>query len=119
MRDTQKNVYKKLLGRKGESLAVKYLKNNGHKILELNYSCVYGEADIISLDDDVYVFTEVKTRTGDKFGLPSEAVTLSKQKRYVKIAEYYTYKNDLLSEAVRFDVIEITTEGINHIKHAY
>ena len=36
MSDTSKNLYKKLLGSKGERLTIKYLKKQGYKILEKN-----------------------------------------------------------------------------------
>mgnify|MGYP003312328540 CR=1 FL=1 len=42
MQDTQKNLYKKLLGRQGERLVYNHLKKLGYKILEKNYR-LYGD----------------------------------------------------------------------------
>ena len=39
---------KKLLGREGEAEAARYLERKGYKILGLNYSCRYGEIDVIA-----------------------------------------------------------------------
>jgi putative endonuclease len=38
-----------------------------------------GEIDVIAEHDGYTVFIEVKTRSGDEFGLPSEAVNKKKQ----------------------------------------
>ena len=48
MSDTQKNLYKKLLGRKGELIAQNFLKKQGYKIIANNYVTKFGEADIIA-----------------------------------------------------------------------
>ena len=46
-------------GKSGEARAVKFLRDHGHSIIERNFSCRYGEIDIISYDGAV-VFSEVK-----------------------------------------------------------
>ena len=119
MPDTQKNFHKKLLGRSGEAKAVNYLKKRGYKILERNYSTALGETDIIARQGDVLVFIEVKTRTDDIFGRPSEAVTYRKQNKYRLMAMQYTVKENLYDKPVRFDVIEILDGEINHIENAF
>lgn len=125
MSDSQKNFYKKLLGKVGEKCAVKYLKKNKYKILEQNYATHFGEIDIIAKDNDCYVFIEVKTRTSDKFGEPMEAVTDFKQRHIIRSAQSYlmTNKIDENQIKIRFDVIEVKSENgkneINHIKNAF
>ena len=89
MPDSQKDLRKKLLGKKGETATIKYLKKHGALILERNYSTPFGEADIIAELDDQILFVEVKTRSSDEFGLPQEAVGKQKQDRYRKIAKFY------------------------------
>ena len=107
------------MGRLGENRALKFLKRRGFRILERNYTAPCGEADIIAADGDVLVFVEVKTRTSEKFGLPSEAVNYQRQKRYIKIAEFYIHKYNMYEKEVRFDVIEVMAKQINHIKAAF
>ncbi len=125
MSDSQKNFYKKLLGKVGEKCAVKYLKKNKYKILEQNYATHFGEIDIIAKDNDCYVFIEVKTRTSDKFGEPMEAVTNFKQRHIIRSAQSYlmTNKIDENQIKIRFDVIEVKSENgkneINHLKNAF
>lgn len=111
---------KKDFGNSGEDIAVQYLKKRGHVILERNFYCKQGEIDIISKDRNEIVFTEVKSRTDVGFGLPSEAVTKQKIRHLYRTAQYYLYKNNILDEFIRFDVVEILIKSgkfnINHIK---
>lgn len=107
------------MGRLGENRALKFLKRRGFKILEQNYKAPCGEADIIAADGEVLVFVEVKTRTSEKFGAPSEAVNYQRQKRYIKIAEFYIHTFNMYEKEVRFDIIEIMGRQINHIRAAF
>lgn len=119
MPDSSKNLYKKLLGMKGEKQAQRYLKSKGYTVLDANYTTYYGEADVVAVKDGTLVFVEVKTRTGDKFGRPCEAVDAKKQSRYRRIAECYVYEKNLNDVQIRFDVIEINGGEINHIEDAF
>ena len=74
------------LGKKGERAAAAFLDRRGYEILERNYVCFAGEADIIAMDGEVLVFVEVKTRKDNQRGFPSEAVTKNKREKYEMIA---------------------------------
>jgi len=52
---------KKELGKKGEQLALRYLKKNGYRLIQTNYVCKLGEMDIIAQEKDTLAFVEVKT----------------------------------------------------------
>ena len=97
----------KELGRKGEYAACLLLTRKGYEILERNWRCNAGEADIVALDGDTLVFVEVKTRSSLDKGLPEEAITPAKRNRYERIAAHYLmhYRGDDCN--VRFDVISI------------
>ena len=110
---------KKIKGAFGEDLATNYLIKNKYKIIARNYSCAMGEVDIVALDKKTLVFIEVKTRTSQVFGLPREAVNKPKQRHIVKTAQYFRQEYDVFSLEMRFDVIEILDEKINHIKNAF
>ncbi|MBR7099880.1 MAG: YraN family protein [Clostridia bacterium] len=118
MQHSSQNLYKKLLGAAGETQAVKYLQKQGCKIIKRNYTTPLGEADIVMQEGGDTVFVEVKTRTNDAFSTPGSAVDYKKQKRYRDIAKLYFLK---MGEEVnvRFDVVEITQNGVNWIKNAF
>jgi len=116
---TQKNFYKKFLGRAGEVKACEFLKDKGLKILERNHKTKLGEVDIICEDDGYIIFVEVKTRTDNTYGNPSEAVDFRKREKYFRLAEEYMMKNKLYDKSCRFDVVEIENGQINHIENAF
>ena len=97
----------------------KYLKKLGCKILKRNYRTPFGEADLIVKDKDEIAFVEVKTRAGDSYGDPKDAVGTDKQRRYYQIAKFYSLEIGEEPNA-RFDVAEVDEQGkINYIKNAF
>ena len=118
MQNSSQDVRKKALGRSGEKRAVKYLKKAGLRIVKVNYKTPFGEADIVAREGETFVLCEVKTRTGETFGTPAEAVDFKKQERYINIARYMQMRaGEELS--VRFDVVEVFGDEINHIAGAF
>jgi len=95
------------LGQSGETLALDFLKDNGYKILSKNYKSKLGEIDIIAKDKEAICFVEVKSRTSDKFGLPCEAVTNSKQRQICHTALMFLKEKKLFDKKARFDVVSI------------
>ena len=98
---------RQLLGKQGEKAAARFLKSKGLSIREINCRCSAGEIDIIAEDGDIIVFVEVKTRSGEQFGLPEEAVHYFKQKKLIQLANYYLQKEQLQNKHCRFDVVSI------------
>lgn len=99
------------LGKLGEDLASRYLLDKGIVILERNWKCSCGEADIIADEQGELVFIEVKTRSAGYPGLPEYAVNKQKRTRYEKIAISYLMQHQRPSGQVRFDVIAIQMTG--------
>ena len=97
----------KELGRRGEEAAAKFLQRRGFEVVERNWKCIAGEADIIALQDDTLCFVEVKTRSDVQKGFPSEAVNERKRDRYERIAACYLKEHVYDDLRVRFDVISI------------
>lgn len=114
---------KKLLGRSGEAAAAEYLKRRKYRILGLNYSCRFGEIDVIAADRRYVVFVEVKQRKNADFAAPREFVTPAKQRRLIAAASLWLQNNETELQP-RFDVIEVYAPGgkaetINHIENAF
>ena len=76
----------KLIGREGEAEAACYLERKGYKILGLNYSCRYGEIDVIAEKDGYAAIVEVKLRESADFAEAREYVTRSKQAKLRRAA---------------------------------
>lgn len=121
-----KRIFKKEydLGRKGEKIALKYLKKSGFEIIESGFRALRGEIDIIAKEKDTIVFVEVKTRTSYEFGTPLEAVDFKKQAQIKKIASIYISKKFQKFIPCRFDVIGIIMNKkgepeISHIRNAF
>lgn len=95
------------LGRRGEEAAARFLVRRGYEIIERNWKCKAGEADIIARDDTCLVFVEVKTRMDEDQGVPEEAVDEAKRKRYERIAASFLKTYEEVDIQVRFDVIGI------------
>lgn len=114
-----KEAHNQEIGRRGENAAARYLERVGYEILERNWTCPAGEADIIARDCDTLVFCEVKTRTNINKGFPSEAVTDEKQAKYEKIAAWFLREYEFVDIPVRFDVIAllVIAEDRALIKH--
>jgi putative endonuclease len=105
------------IGEKGEKLAAEFLAGKGYNIVALNWHYKHKEIDILVYDGDWLVVVEVKLRSSDYYGDPSEFVTLRKQRYLIEAAEAYL---DTIPGApeVRFDVISILgTEGNYKIEH--
>jgi putative endonuclease len=80
---------RKALGRYGEDVAARRLREAGMAVLERNWRCAEGELDIIARDRDALVICEVKTRRtgrGGMFEHPMAAVTPAKSARLRRLA---------------------------------
>lgn len=111
---------KRLLGSEKEQVAVSCLEASGYTILERNYYIRGAEADIIALDNNTLCFIEVKYRRNNEHGLAEEAVTMSKQKKIIKLARYYLMMHpEYGSRDIRFDVVAINGENVRVIRSAF
>lgn len=107
-------------GIQGEEQASRYLTKKGHRLLARNFRATGGELDIVTLDRKILVFTEVKMRASRAFGGPLAAVTPTKQQRVARAAmQFIKIHREVIFDTIRFDVICILPEGIEHIENAF
>lgn len=107
---------RKKLGKMGETFAAQVLELEGYMVTSRNYTCRYGEIDLVAERDGELCFVEVKTRRGDAFGMPSDAVTTAKQQNMKRAAACYMSEHRDCHEFFSFLVVEI---GINTIENAF
>ncbi len=113
-------------GKMGEAFVVKLLTEKGFEVVKKNYSCRYGEIDIIAKNEKYIVFIEVKTRKPKALVTGTYSVGIAKQKKIIKTALTYLSENPIPLQP-RFDVIELeyvkinpfTVSKINHIENAF
>ena len=77
------------------------------------------EAYLTAKDKDYLVFVEVKFRNTRMFGRASEAVDKRKQHKIRQVALLYLKQKRQLESNVRFDVVEVYDNEINHIENAF
>lgn len=114
------------IGAWGERQAEKYLKKQGYRLVERNFSCRFGEIDLIVKNREALVFVEVKLRKSDSFARAAEFVDWRKQNRLRTTAELWLSLHETGLQP-RFDVVEIyAPEGentknpqINHLEDAF
>ena len=119
---------KRKIGNIGESLAAKYLRKKGYKIIKKNYVALGAEIDIIAENKDTVAFVEVKTRTvgreNPKELRPAASVTKKKQQKIISTAKYFLGgKNN--EKHVSLDIVEVYLNDnkkpnkIIHIENAF
>lgn len=74
------------LGRAGEDRAARYLTSRGYAVLARNWRGTGGELDLVAARGTELVVVEVKTRSGEGFGHPFEAIDDRKLARLWRLA---------------------------------
>ena len=96
------------LGRRGEKIACRFLRQKGFDVLVKNFKCRAGEIDIVARDGAVLCFIEVKTRRWrpDKHRAVSP-LSHWQSKRVKRAALDYLEELEHPKVLWRFDLIEI------------
>ena len=107
-----------------EQVAESFLNKRGLKTLQRNYQIRSGEIDLILLDGDTLVFTEVRYRKHSNHGTGADTVTWTKQRRIISAAQHFLQRHPIgPSRPCRFDVVSIGTENgrtlLNWIRDAF
>lgn len=96
------------LGRLGELHAARWLRTRGRRVLYANYRGQHrGEVDLVCRHGRVLTFVEVKTRSGDAFGRPADAVTSEKQRLVQRGAQDWLRRLGHPPIPIRFDIVEV------------
>ena len=124
-----KDMNTKQIGRFGERVAERYLKDKGYQILDKNYvfwipgSPQKGEIDIVAKKSDIISFIEVKLAKnvwGSPPNIsPEERVNFGKQRKLVRAAESWLMARKIpLNSKWQIDVISVMMDkGKAKIRH--
>ncbi|MCL2477873.1 MAG: YraN family protein [Treponema sp.] len=107
-------------GGSGEDEAALYLEKKGLEIISRNFRSRGGEVDIIAQDEQTLVFIEVKAWSALGIEALEYGIDQKKQRRIIETAKYFlAVHRKYRYMAIRFDVIFITPQGINHLESAF
>jgi putative endonuclease len=87
-----------------EAAAAGFLTRQGLVLLQQNYSCRFGEIDLIMRDGQSLVFVEVRLRSNLKFTSAADSIHPHKQQKLIRAAQHYL-QNLSASSPCRFDVV--------------
>ena len=106
-------------GLAGELQAIQYLVSQGWFVIAHRWRVGRIEVDLIVRRGKLVAFVEVKTRRGDAFGSPFEAVTGPKQREIVKVARAWMDRFGTSEDIYRFDCIAIQNNKLTHLEDAF
>lgn len=93
-------------GEQYEERAAQLVTEAGLNIVGRNFNTKVGEIDIIAHDHSTLVFIEVRARNNSRFHGAAASVSLAKQQRLIRTAQYYIKTHPRWrNSCCRFDVI--------------
>jgi putative endonuclease len=114
---------KDVLGRAGEDRAARYLESCGYVVLDRNWRIRDGELDLVVARSGELVVVEVKTRRGEGFGHPFEAIDQRKQRRLWRLAVAWieAHPEQAQGRRLRLDAVAIvgadpSTATLEHLE---
>jgi len=106
----------------GENEALAFLSKKGYRLIDRNIRFKKYEVDLVLEDGDDLVIVEVKARCTAQIGEPWRAVTRSKQRQIITVADRYVQTHQI-DRNVRFDIVSIVHNqyqtSIEHIADAF
>ena len=99
-------------GRAAEILAQRYLERQGLRLVENNYTCRFGDIDLVMRHQDTLVFVEVRYRKSLRYGSSAESVDWRKQQKLLACAKHYLQKKKAGAVKCRFDVMALSPKNI-------
>lgn len=91
-------------GLAAENAAAHFLQQQGLSLIAQNYSCRYGEIDLIMREGSVLVFIEVRLRSNRDFTSAADSIDQRKQHKLIRAAQFYLQSLDS-HPPCRFDAI--------------
>ncbi len=112
-----------VLGEEGERIAAAWLAQRGWRILDRRFRNGHRDLDLVAEQGGVVAFVEVKTRRGNDFGHPVEAVNWRKQRELTRSALVWMARHGGGERMFRFDVVGVLiSDGgarVCHVENAF
>ncbi len=111
------------LGVEGERIAEQYLVGRGWRILDRRFRNGHRDLDLVVEQGPTIAFVEVKTRRGNEFGHPVEAVDWRKQRELGRSAGVWIARFGKPEHLFRFDVIGVLIDErsvrVRYVENAF
>lgn len=107
------------VGKIGEEIAARHLREKGYKILEKNWKTKFGELDLIASKNTILVFVEVKLKIGEDFGTPEEMITHHKLQQVQNTAISFLQQNPKIEKqhsGYRIDAVCIVLDSNREVE---
>lgn len=104
-----------------EDIARRYLEQAGLTFVAANVVLRGGELDLIMLEQQTWVFVEVRFRRNAHFGCAAASITHRKQQRLLHTAARWLAQQgaSLATSPCRFDVLAITGNQLEWLPNAF
>ena len=106
-------------GLAAEEQAIRFLASRGWIVLAHRWRVGRIEIDIVARRGVTVAFVEVKSRRGDAFGSPFEAVTGAKQRELVRAARAWIDRFGQPTDIYRFDCVALQKGVLEHLEDAF
>jgi putative endonuclease len=116
------------MGKRGESVAARWLEIHGWAIAERRFQNGHRDIDLVATRDDrdsgrTVAFVEVKTRATNSFGGPVAQVSWRKQRELSRSAKVWMSRFQRPGDTFRFDVIGVILSTkhakVQHVENAF
>jgi putative endonuclease len=117
--------WRRWFGTRSERAAARFVRRLGYRIVARNYTCPYGELDLVAVDGRCVVFIEVRSTGTADAARPAASVDQHKQRRLTQLALHFLQEHRLLGFAARFDVLTLSwpdgrrEPAVTHYPHAF
>ncbi len=110
----------KEIGDWGETVAEKYLLENGYEVIGKNVYTPFGELDLVARKGSRLHIVEVKTRLSDAFGYPEQAVNERKIIHLVESTQHYLQEQSIFDYDWQIDIVSVQANNkLENIKITY
>jgi putative endonuclease len=101
----------RVVGDNAEDVALGYLRQRGLIPVQRNFSCRFGELDLIMREADCLVIVEVRFRNNRSLVRAEQTIDQRKQAKIIRTAALFLAWNERFAALpVRFDVVGIDTD---------
>ena len=96
-------------GRQGEDFARRWLEANGLRHISSNFSCRFGELDLVMLDHACLVIVEVRYRSNPGYGGALMSISAIKRLRIARTTQCFRQQHRQFAKSdLRFDVLALS-----------